>query len=170
MKARRLVVLALALVTVVTMGIGYAALNDALFVNGTGTIQKAAADNIFDDEVYFIGTPVVEKCTAVLVEGSGDTAGKPDSATITIDNTLAIVGDTATAKFTVTNESDVPVSIVTNTSADSDHFRVTAEYASGNTVPAHGTLDVTIKIVLKQTVAADVEEVFSISFNAASAG
>ena len=34
MKARRLVVLALALVTVVTMGIGYAALNDALFVKG----------------------------------------------------------------------------------------------------------------------------------------
>ena len=169
MKARRLVVLALALVTVVTMGIGYAALNDALFVNGTGTIQKAAADNIFDDEVYFIGTPVVEKCTAVLVEGSGDTAGKPDSATITIDNTLAIVGDTATAKFTVTNESDVPVSIVTNTSADSDHFRVTAEY-SNNIIPAGGNIEVTVKVVLKQTVAADVSESFSISFNASSAG
>ena len=171
MKARRLVVLALALVTVVTMGIGYAALNDALFVNGTGTIQKAAADNIFDDEVYFTGTPVVEKCTAVLVEGSGDTAGKPDSATITIDNSLAIVGDMATAKFTVTNESDVPVSIVTNTSADSDHFRVTAEYGSANnTIPAGGNIDVTVKIVLKQTVSADVSESFSISFNVSSAG
>ena len=169
MKARRLVVLALALVTVVTMGIGYAALNDALFVNGTGTIQKTAADNIFDDEVYFTGTPVVEKCTAVLVEGSGDTAGKPDSATITIDNTLAIVGDMATAKFTVTNESDVPVSIVTNTSADSDHFRVTAEY-SNNIIPAGGDIEVTVKVVLKQTVAADVSESFSISFNASSAG
>ena len=169
MKARRLVVLALALVTVVTMGIGYAALNDALFVNGTGTIQKTAADNIFDDEVYFTGTPVVEKCTAVLVEGSGDTTGKPDSATITIDNTLAIVGDMATAKFTVTNESDVPVSIVTNTSADSDHFRVTAEY-SNNIIPAGGDIEVTVKVVLKQTVAADVSESFSISFNASSAG
>lgn len=170
MKARRLVVLALALVTVVTMGIGYAALNDALYVNGTGTLEKSAADEMFNAEVYYSAYSNAVNCTAELVQGTGDTADTPDTANVVVDNTLAIVGDAASVTLTVKNDSDVPVTVVTNTSQDSDHFRVTAEYATGNTVPAHGTLDVTIKIVLKQTVAADVEEVFSISFNAASAG
>ena len=170
MKARRLVVLALALVTVVTMGIGYAALNDALYVNGTGTLEKSAADEMFNAEVYYSAYSNAVNCTAELVQGTGDTADTPDTANVVIDNSLAIVGDTASVTLTVKNDSDVPVTVVTNTSQDSDHFRVTAEYAAGNTVPAHGTLDVTIKIVLKQTVADDVEEVFGISFNAASAG
>ena len=166
MKARRLVVLALALVTVVTMGIGYAALNDALSVSGTGSLTKSAADDQFDGEVYFEGAPTTDKCTAALAAGD-----KPDSATITIENTLAIVGDVATATFTVKNESAVPATIVTNTSTDSDHFRVTAEYTNGNTIEAGQTLTLTVKITLKQTVAADVTgETFNISFNVASAG
>lgn len=167
MKARRLAVLALALVTVVTMGIGYAALNDALYANGEGTLTKSAADDAFDGEVYYTGTPVVDRCTATFVDGE-----KPDTVNITINDTLAIVGDTATCKVTVKNESTVPVTIVTNTSQDSDHFRVTAEYATGNTIAAEGEMEVTIKIVLKQTVSADFdeEETFGISFNVASAG
>ena len=167
MKARRLAVLALALVTVVTMGIGYAALNDALHANGTGTLTKGAADEAFDGEVYYTGTPAVVNCTAEFVAGE-----KPDTVNITINDTLAIVGDTATCTVTVKNESAVPVTIVTNTSADSDHFRVTAEYPSGNSIAAESEIEVTIKIVLKQTVSADFTEAetFGISFNVASAG
>ena len=167
MKARRLAVLALALVTVVTMGIGYAALNDALYANGSGTLTKGAADEAFDGEVYYTGTPVVENCTAEFEAGE-----KPDTVTITIDDTLAIVGDTATCTVTVKNDSAVPVTIVTNTSQDSDHFRVTAEYAGGNSIAAGAEMEVVIKIVLKQTVAADFDapETFGISFNVASAG
>lgn len=166
MKARRLVVLALALVTVLTMGIGYAALTDALTVGGTGSLTQAAANDQFDGEVYFEGVPTTEKCTAVLEEGE-----KPDEATITIENTLAIVGDMATATFTVRNDSAVPATIVTNTSHDSTHFRVTAEFTNGNTIEAGGTLTFTVKVTLKQTVAADVNgEAFNITFNVSSAG
>lgn len=171
MKARRLAVLALALVTVVTMGVGYAALNDALYVNGEGNLTKQAADDMFNAEVYYSAFSNAVNCTAELVQGTGDTADTPDTATVTINNTLAIVGDTATVTLTVKNDSDVPVTIVTNTSADSDHFRVTAEYANGNTIQPNSTLDIVVKIVLKQTVSADVTgETFGISFNAASAG
>ena len=167
MKARRLAIIAFALVAVLTIGVGYAALNDALSVTGTGSITKGAADEQFDGEVYFTGTPVVEKCTAEITAGE-----KPDSATVTITDTLAIVGDTATATFTVKNDSAVPVTIVTNTSNDSDHFRVTAEYPDGNSIAAGAEAEVTVKIVLKATVG-DLgvsNESFGISFNASSAG
>lgn len=171
MKARRLVVLALALVTVVTMGIGYAALNDALYVNGTGTIVKAEADEMFNEEVYFTGTPEVVNCAAALVESGDDTAGKPDHATITIDNTLAIVGDVATATFTVKNDSAVPVTIAFKESSDSDHFRVTTAYPDGNSIAANGEIKVVVTVTLKQTVSADVTgETFAISYNIVSAG
>ena len=167
MKARRLAIIAFALVAVLTIGVGYAALNDALSVTGTGSISKTAADDQFDGEVYFTGSPVVEKCEATIATGE-----KPDSATITIEDTLAIVGDYATATFTVKNESAVPVTIVTNTSNDSDHFRVTAEYPDGNSIAADGQITVTVKIVLKATVGDTgvSNEAFDISFNVASAG
>ncbi|MBE6656513.1 MAG: hypothetical protein E7609_06595 [Ruminococcaceae bacterium] len=167
MKARRLAILALTLVTVVTMGIGYAALNDALHANGSGILTKSAADDAFDGEVYYTGTPSVVNCTAEFVTGE-----KPDTVNVTIDDTLAIVGDTATCTVTVKNDSAVPATIVTNTSQDSDHFRVTAEYPSGNSIAAGAEIEVVIKIVLKQTVAADFDEAesFGISFNVSSAG
>lgn len=173
MKARRLAVLALALVTVVTMGIGYAALTDALGVSGTGTLSKTAADEAFNGEVYFTGTPTGVNCDVVLdAPGVDDAAGQPDTATITIEDTLAIVGDVATATLTIQNDSVVPVTIVTNTSVDSDHFRVTCDYPTGNSIPAGDTMEITVKITLKQTVAADfaAPESFSITFNASSAG
>ena len=166
MKTRRIAIIALALVTVLTMGIGYAALNDALTVSGTGSLTKQAADDQFDGEVYFEDVTATTNCTAELEVGD-----KPDSAEITIENTLAIVGDIATATFTVKNDSAVPVTIVTNTSSDSDHFRVTAEYPDGNSCAANSTLTITVKITLKQTVSADVTgETFNITFNASSAG
>ena len=172
MKARRLVVLALALVTVLTMGVGYAALNDGLSVGGSGSLTKTAANEQFNGEVYFTGIPTVVNCTATLNEPTvEDGDGKPDSATITIANTLAIVGDTATATFTVQNDSQVPATIVTDTSNDSPHFRVTCDFTNGNTVPAGGTLEITVKVTLKSTVDADIPtENFGISFNVTSAG
>ena len=164
MKTRRIAILALALITVMTLGVGYAALNDALTVNGTGSLTVSAAEDQFDEEVYFVNVVDTVNCTANVVEGE-------DTASVTIENTLAIVGDTATATFTVKNDSAVPVTIVTNTSADSTHFRVTAVYPDGNSIAANSTITVTVQVVLKQTVAADVNaETFNITFNASSAG
>ena len=174
MKSRRIVIIALALVAALTLGVGYAALNDALTVGGTGTLTKTNADDLFDGLVYFEGDPVTTNCDAELASGD-----KPDSATITIDDTnpnhnIAIMGDVATATFTVKNDSTVPVTIVTNTSTDSEHFRVTAVYPEGQNVyqvEAGKTTTITVKVSLKNTVAADVTgETFNISFNVASAG
>jgi hypothetical protein len=165
MKSRRIAIVALALVTVLTMGIGYAALNDALEVSGEGTLSKSAADGQFDGEVYFTGTPEVTLCTAALEAGE-----KPDKATITISDTLAIVGDQAIAKFTVKNESAVPVTVTTDTSNDTAHFRVTAESTSIN-IPANETEELVIKVTLKQTVSQEsITETFGIKFNVVSAG
>ena len=167
MKSRRIVIIALALVASLTLGVGYAALTDALMVNGTGSISQSSANEQFDGEVYFTNVENPVNCTAVLAEGE-----KPDTATITIKDTLAIVGDQATATFTVKNESAVPVTIVTNTSADSNHFRAIAEYPDGNSIAAGQTVTVVVKVTLKATVpdGGVADESFNISFNATSAG
>ena len=166
MRTRRIAIIALALITVMTLGVGYAALNDVLTVSGTGSLTVSAAEDQFDEEVYFVAVSGETNCTAEI--GSG---AMPDTASITIEDTLAIVGDTAMATFTVKNDSAVPVTIVTNTSADSTNFRVTAQYPTGNSVAAGATMDITVVVTLKQTVAADIAgETFNITFNASSAG
>ena len=83
MKSRRIVIIALVLAASLTIGVGYAALTDALTVSGTGVISQTAANEQFDGEVYFTNVENPVNCTAELPEGE-----KPDTATITIKDTL----------------------------------------------------------------------------------
>ena len=174
MKTRKIAIIALALVTVLTLGIGYAALNDMLTVAGSAKLSANAAEDSFDGRVYFTGVSS-SNCYAQLDDLPEN---KPDDATITIDTTgeyynhdFAIVGDTATATFTVRSDADVDVTVVTRTSHDSDHFRVTAQYPDGNVIQKGETIRITVTVTLIKTVSGDVpSESFDISFNAASAG
>ena len=98
MKNRKLVVVAFLLVSVMLLGVGYAALTDVLTISGQGNFSTSAADNQFKEDVYF---------SAAVANVSGDTAtilSDNNRASFTC-NSVALVGDTATFTFTVTNES-----------------------------------------------------------------
>ena len=163
MKARRLAIIAFVLVAVLTMGIGYAALSDTLSINGSATLSHSAAEDQFDVEVYFSGVGALENCTAAIDTGDNDIA------TITITSGLAVVGDKATATFTVTNDSAGSVAL-TPTHNSSTNFDVATD-AANYTIPAGQTVNVVVTVTLKATVNADItNEAFSIGFTAISAG
>ncbi len=163
MKQRRLAIIAFALVAVLTIGVGYAALTDTLSINGTATLLHSEAEEQFDVEVYFSAVGATSSCTAAI-DGEDN-----DVATITITDGLAVVGDKAVATFTITNNSAGSVSI-TPAHNSSTNFDVATD-ASTYTVAAGGTVDVIVTVTLKNTVNADItNETFSLSFSATSAG
>ena len=162
MKTRRLAIIALALVTVMTLGVGYAALSDTLAVNGTATLSHAEAEEQFDVEVYFSAVGATTSCVAAI-DGSDN-----DVATITITDGLAVVGDKATATFTITNDSAGSVTL-TPAHNSSTNFDVATDAAT-YTIQAGQTADITVTVTLKSTVNADISETFNVSFSAVSAG
>lgn len=165
MKNRRTLIVVFMLVATMCIGVGFAALSQTLTISGTANITKDAAQDEFNDDVYFSGTGAVTNCTAAL---AGDVSTKPDAATITIENSLGVVGDTATAVFTIKNEGNSTATVAV-TGSDSTNFRVTADNPT-NTIPAGGTLDVTVTVTLKTTVETDITgETFGLSLQVTSA-
>ncbi len=163
MKARRIAIIAFTLIAAMTIGVGYAALTDTLSVNGTASLSHSEAEEQFDVEVYFSGVGALISCAAEI------DANDPDIATITITEGMAVVGDKATATFTVTNASAGSVTL-TPAHNSSTNFDVSTNAAT-YTIPAGQTIDVTVTITLKNTVNADITaETFSVSFSAVSAG
>lgn len=163
MKARRLAIIAFALVAVLTMGIGYAALSDTLTINGTANLSHSDAEEQFNTEVFFSSVANQENCIAAIDGGDNDIA------TITITEGLAVVGDKATATFVVTNESAGSVTL-TPAHNSSTNFDVATDAAT-YTVQAGQTVNVLVTVTLKNTVNANItNESFSIGFTAVSAG
>jgi len=88
MKNRRTLIVVFMLVACMCIGVGFAAISQTLNIAGTGSISASAAEDLFDGQVYFTGAKDPVNCTADIAAGE-----KPDSATITITNTLGVVGD-----------------------------------------------------------------------------
>ena len=173
MKNRRNMIVAFLVCACLIVGVGYAALTDTLNINGTATISADAATEEFDEDVYFQsavnndGTATVE-----LVEGTGDSEDKADGATITIENTIGVLGDTSVSTFTVMNEANSAVTITVAANNTNPNFRVTADQTTYN-IPAGESIEVVVTVTLLVTVDADTPisgESFSIGFTATSAG
>ncbi len=163
MKTRRIAIIAFTLIAALTIGVGYAALSDTLSINGTATLSHSEAEEQFDVEVYFSAVGATSSCAAEI-----DT-DDPDIATITITDGMAVVGDKATATFTITNASAGSVTL-TPAHNSSTNFDVATDAAT-YTIQAGQTLDIIVTITLKNTVNADITaETFSVSFTAVSAG
>lgn len=163
MKNRKLVVVAFLLVSVMLLGVGYAALTDVLTISGQGNFSTSAADNQFKEDVYF---------SAAVANVSGDTAtilSDNNRASFTC-NSVALVGETATFTFTVTNESahDAVITVKSisirdliadgeDTDEDNDYvFGVTTNIGTGVDLPAatgttegtYGTASFTVTVEL----------------------
>ena len=55
MKNRKSIVVAFLLVAVMLLGVGYAALTDILDITGSADINQSAAEEAFNEDVYFTG-------------------------------------------------------------------------------------------------------------------
>lgn len=164
MKNRKIVVVAFLLIAVLLLGVGYAALTDTLTIDGSAGVDYDDTKEVFDGDIYFSKVISGDGCSAVI-------DSDPDEGTITVnDGALKEVGDEVIATYTIKSESDLDVSIPkpTVTVTNSEYFEVTYSWAVDQTLPAGGTIDVTITIRLIKTADADQDTTFKVVFNAQS--
>ena len=139
MKNRRNVVIALLLVAVLCVGIGYAALNDT--INFTGKISYTP-----DFDIVW-GTATYADGLLTDVDGTGT-----DTFTVSMDTTNWVVGETKTFTVTVKNASrynaeNVAVQALTTTAVQ-DNYTVTAQVTGAETIAVDGTTTVTVTVTM----------------------
>ena len=158
MKNRRIVVVALMLVAVICVGVGYAALQDE--ITFTGKVSYEPDFQLVFDQV--VGGNDASEVTDANVDENGN-------LTVSVDTTAWVIGQTKTFTATVKNESrynavDVAVSTVSKTGLD--NYTITATLDNGvNSIAAlTGTATVTITITMNSYPVEKVENI-PFSFN-----
>ena len=139
MKNRRIVVVALMLVAVLCVGVGYAALSDT--IDFTGKVSYTP-----DFQIVW-GT--VTDSEGILTNSEGTDT---DTFTVSMDTTAWTVGQTKTFTVTVKNNSryaaeNVAVQALTQTAVE-DNYTVTAAVTGATTIAVDGTTTVTVTVTM----------------------
>ena len=152
MKRRKNLIIAFLLISSLVLSIGYAALNDTLVINGTADIKEEAAEEAFNDDIYF-SDAVANQVGNVASVADGD----PDMASFTA-STLKGQGDKATFTFTIQNDGDLSADITPSIEAGSagnshpDYFAISSDWnGATKTLEAGEEITYTITIELLQT-------------------
>ena len=168
MKKRRSLIISLLLVAALTLGVGYAALTDDLFVTGSANIDSDNAKEAFAADVYFTKAIISEgRGTATIgVDKNGETA---DKVTITVnDGVLAGAGDSVVCTLEISNVGDLDATVDMGAIvvSNSEFFKVTTNWGATTTkeLPAQDTLDLVVTITVVKTPTVDVSTTFDISF------
>ena len=136
MRNRRTVVLVFLLVAVLAIGVGYAAIQDALDIQGTVEMQATTAEKALDKDVYF--TRVIDKGD----DPESDVKTKGFTANINTNNNdkaqFSVYGHTEvgqvieiTYEVTNTGENANQTAVVTTnitTNSQSEYFNVTTSW------------------------------------------
>lgn len=171
MKNRKKVVIALLLVCALCLGIGYAAVTDKLFVNGTVSVSPFAYN------VYFANATCDNSGVTVSIADEDDAAdhmGHDDKLTISVDNTvLGVAGDKVIVSVDIKNDNTDYNAVVTlddTTSTEPGLYKVTCAWAEGSTgTIANGstnTVNITIELLKVPTKTVENDE-FTITFDVA---
>ena len=176
MKNRKLVITAFLLIAALAIGVGYAALTDTLTIIGNAHIDYDQANKTFDQRIYF--------SAAEVVEGTGGTGTTEDVVSYSTDdatftaNSLAILNESVTFKYTIKSESNVDAKITIETkklsgddnptNSNTEKFRV--DYVVGNegNLAAGGTLEVTVTVTVIDPVTSATSATFGIELTATS--
>lgn len=162
MKNRKLAVVALLLIAVLTLGVGYATLTDVLSISGGAEVTAAGAEIGLDEKVYFSAATV----TTGKTEGTNfiDTVSfSGDSATFSA-NSLNSSDDRVVYTLTVTNDSDHDIKLSmealmidqtqNNTNSNPEKFTITYDFDNTAVVSRQGgTAIVTVTVQLKNAEA-----------------
>jgi uncharacterized repeat protein (TIGR01451 family) len=174
MKNRKTVVVAFLLVAVMLMGVGYAALTDVLDITGSADVNQSAAEEAFNEDVYFSAaeaenpTPAPEKPNTASVN-----ADNKDKASFTA-NTLKGKGDKATFTFTIKNDGDVAATVTPKLNATlgntlPEYFSITSDWdGATKTLAAGGSLTYTVTVELIKTPTETISGSFLIELTAVS--
>lgn len=165
MKRRRTLITSLLLVAALVLGIGYAALTDVLDINGTADVNQSAAEDSFNEDVYFSAAVANEAGNVASVD-----AGDNDMASFTA-STLKGKDDYATFTFTIKNDSDVDAVVTPTLAADGntnpEYFSIVSNWnAQPKTIPAGGSETYTVTVTLLKTPTESIHGAFHIELTA----
>lgn len=114
MKNRKTVVVAFLLAAVMLLGVGYAALTDVLDITGSADVNQSAAEEAFNEDIYFSDAAANETGNTASVNADNN-----DKASFTA-NTLKGKGDKATFTFTIKNDGDLDATVTPSISSNTN--------------------------------------------------
>ena len=165
MKKRRTLIISLLLVAALALGIGYAALTDVLDINGSADVYQAAAEEAFNEDVYFSAAVANEDGNVASVDANDN-----DMASFTA-STLKGKGDYATFTFIITNDGDVDAVVTPSFASDgntnAEYFSIVSDWnAQPKTLKAGESLEYTVTVTLLKTPTNSIHGSFHIELTA----
>ena len=165
MKKRRTLIISMLLVATLVLGIGYAALSDTLDINGSADVNQSAAEEAFNEDIYF---------SAAVANQEGNTASVSATDNDMADfaaNTLKGKGDKVTFTFTIKNNSDIDALVTPTFASDGnsnpEYFAVSSDWAGQpRTITAGGSMTYTVTVELVKTPTETIHGSFHIELNA----
>lgn len=168
MRNRKTVVVAFLLVAVMLLGVGYAALTDILDITGSADINQSAAEQAFNEDIYF---------KAAHANDDGNTASvntdNKDKASFTV-NSLKGKDDSASFTFTITNDGDLAAEVTPTLSATAgntnpEYFSISSDWAGqSKTLDAGAELTYEVTVTLLKTPTQTIGGSFLIELTAVS--
>ena len=163
MKNRKRVVVSFLLVAVMLMSVGYAALTDVLDITGSADVNKSAAEDAYNADIYFTGAEANQTGNTASVN-----TDNKDKASFTA-NTLQGAGDTATFIFTITNDGDLDATVTPSISSNTNeaYFEISSDWnGQPKTLKAGEDLTYTVTVKLKETPTDTISGSFIIELTA----
>lgn len=148
MKNKKTVVVAFLLAAVMLLGVGYAALTDVLDITGSADVNQSAAEEAFNDDIYFSTANANEAGNTASINADNN-----DKASFTA-NTLKGKGDKATFTYTIVNVGDVDAVVTPSISSNTnqDYFTVYSDWeGAAKALAAGGSVTYTVTIELLET-------------------
>ena len=148
MKNRKLVIVAFLVIATLLLGVGYAALTDVLDITGSADVNQSAAEEAFNEDIYFSGAVANETGNTASVNADNN-----DKASFTA-NTLKGKGDKATFTFTINNDGDLDAVVTPSISSNTNtaYFSISSDWnGQPKTIPAGGSLTYTVTMELIET-------------------
>jgi cytochrome oxidase Cu insertion factor (SCO1/SenC/PrrC family) len=168
MKNRRNVVIAFMIVAVMLLGIGYATLSDTLDITGSADVNQSAAEEAFNEDIFFSGAVANEKGNTASINADNN-----DKASFTA-STLKGKDDVVTFTFTIENAGDVDATVTPKLNAtagntNAEYFEITSDWnGQAKDLAAHSTIDYTVTVKLLKTPTETISGSFIIELVAVS--
>ena len=149
------------LIAALALGIGYAALTDVLDIQGTAEVNQAAAEDSFNQDVYFSAVSSGEGYTASINNDNND------KGTFTVTG-LKDKGESISITYTIKNEGDLAAVITPEIRQNSNdtYFDFTSNWDGAKTLAGNSETTIVVTVTLKELPTSTQEASFNIALTA----
>ena len=178
MKNRKRIVVAFMLVAVLLLGVGYAAVTNVLDIQGSVSVSANAAENEFNEDIYFTGVVKDSQVVPSIVAGDnlGYTANintnNNDKAQFTVTG-IDETGDSVAITYQIKNDSSFDANVTLKSTSNTNpkfgwDFYFGTDGVETATITAGGTVEVTVVVSLDAQLNGADSSSFVIELNVTS--